>query len=69
MKEIGFCKDCKFRKTLDNIKNICTNKHIREIGFYGIDDPKTNDCLVYSYDEGGYFVAQDYFGCIYFNKL
>jgi hypothetical protein len=64
------CKDCGWR----DAEKICNNPHIIEpmdhqCGKGGLsreEMPKKEDCLVYSYDEGGWFEAGDNFGCIYF---
>jgi len=59
-KTIGFCKDCLSR---DN-KNYCNNDHILEDWGQLVNN---NDCLRYSFAEGGGFKVDDNFGCVHFN--
>jgi hypothetical protein len=60
------CKTCKFR----NINKECTNNKFVEDADYEneFNNNKTNDRLVYPYEEGGYFRVEDNFGCIHYSK-
>lgn len=54
-----YCKDCKYY-----IEGDCLNSKLCEI--YDEVDSDANDSLIYSYNEGGWFSPQEYFGCIHF---
>lgn len=69
-----YCKDCKYREakkvyfTHKPPPYLCTNEHIMESTMYGSDEYEGNDRLIYSYDEGGYFEVEDFFGCVHFEQ-
>lgn len=67
MVTIGTCKDCDWREYCDDAEEwICANHD--KIGeqakakYSGYD---LDDCLTYSYDEGGVLYAGDNFGCVH----
>jgi len=54
-----YCKDCVYYVDGD-----CTNKKLCEVGeTVNFDE---NNSLIYSYNEGGWFSPQEYFGCVHF---
>jgi len=63
---IGKCKTCAFREN-----DYCMNEKLRE------DDNETfhltfeekNDCLIYSYDDGGNFWVGENFGCVHWEGI
>jgi len=57
-----YCINCKFR---DESKT-CTSDRLVENFLYGRELDNKNNKLIYSYDEGGYFTVEDYFGCVHF---
>ena len=63
MKEIGVCKECKFR----NENGRCTSEKLDEDYMY--DDDKKVDMLIYDYIEGGEFWVGENFGCIHWEKV
>ena len=56
-----YCKYCKYR-TKDGV---CTNKHLTELNQLEPELDNSNNSLIYSYNEGGWFDVEDYFGCIH----
>ena len=66
-KEIGRCKDCVWREERLKGNMVCENPHLTEY-LYRDDSVSKEDCLFYSYDEGGWFEPGDNFGCIHFKE-
>ena len=58
----NLCKNCEWRR--ESSKD-CVNPKLRE---RGDDDEDENDCLTYSYEEGGMFYVGDNFGCVHFKS-
>lgn len=55
------CKNCDWRSPSGHCQN---DTKI----FENNDRERTNDQLVYAYDEGGYFLVGDNFGCVHFAR-
>ena len=53
------CGTCKYRNEL----KVCTNDNLTE--GYGGSDNETDDMLVYSFQEGGWFSVGENFGCVH----
>jgi hypothetical protein len=64
MKEIGVCKDCRFR---DENRYCENDDKIDENHYQGRGD--NDDRMIYSYQEGGGFKVGDNFGCIHWTKI
>lgn len=63
-----YCKDCKHKKPQDGMNPAeCTSDKLLEMSLY-MKDPyrREGDRLLYSYEEGGRFYVEDYFGCVHF---
>ena len=59
------CKNCQWRGTEKNPRNCqCPKIHEKWSGEENIND----DCMAYSYDEGGWFEVGDNFGCVHFES-
>ncbi len=56
-----YCKDCKYNQNGD-----CSNNKLCESG--ETENFEEDNSLIYSYNEGGYFSVQDYFGCVHFEE-
>ena len=61
MIEIGYCKDCHYKDE----KGLCSHEKIKEQDWQD-RFIENKDCLIYSYNEDGYFYVGDYFGCVHF---
>ena len=57
-----YCKDCKYY-----VEGDCHNPKLCESG--EVEKWDENNSLVYSYQEGGCFSPQEYFGCIHFKAV
>ena len=65
-KRIGRCGTCAFQVASDSRTfKICINSHLIEPIDLNESGYNKDDCLIYSYDEGGFFEVGDNFGCIY----